>query len=138
MVLVQDDADNLPLMFFHVIQEALLAGRLEATDATAEEQHAVLGAWCSQAAAPSWDVGATACGAQFLKLAGIYDFAGQLGSQLWGRHQVFWTACGRVGFLSTAGFPRGFPQNSYKNRTQQTFSGVFYRLGDGPLALLWG
>lgn len=53
MVLVQDDADNLPLMFFHVIQEALLAGRFEATDATAEEQHAVLSAWCSQVAAPS-------------------------------------------------------------------------------------
>lgn len=39
---VEDDADDVPLVLLHVLHQPLLAGGLEATDAAAEEQHAVL------------------------------------------------------------------------------------------------
>lgn len=37
MVLAEDDADDLTLVLFHVLQQVFFAGRFETTDATAEE-----------------------------------------------------------------------------------------------------
>lgn len=47
LLLVQDDADDVALVLLHVLHQPLLAGGLKATDAAAEQQHAVLhgGPW---------------------------------------------------------------------------------------------
>lgn len=47
LFLVEDDADDVSFVLLHVLHEPLFAGGLEATDAAAEQQHAVLhaGAW---------------------------------------------------------------------------------------------
>ena len=42
LLLVQDDADDVALVLLHVLHQALLARGLEAADAAAKEQHAVL------------------------------------------------------------------------------------------------
>lgn len=39
---VEYDADEVTLVLLHVFHQPLLTGRLQATDAAAEEQHAVL------------------------------------------------------------------------------------------------
>ena len=45
LLFVQDDADDVALVLLHVLHQTLLARGLEAADAAAEEQHAVLHAW---------------------------------------------------------------------------------------------
>lgn len=42
LFLVQDDADDVPLMLLHVLHQSLFARGFEAADAAAEEEHAVL------------------------------------------------------------------------------------------------
>lgn len=42
LVFVEDDADEIALVLFHVLEQAVFAGGLEAADAAAEQQEAVL------------------------------------------------------------------------------------------------
>lgn len=41
LLLVEDDADDVSLVLLHVLHQALFARGLEATDAAAEQKHAV-------------------------------------------------------------------------------------------------
>lgn len=45
LLLVEDDADDVSLVLFHVIHQPLFTGGLEAADTAAEQKHAILHAW---------------------------------------------------------------------------------------------
>lgn len=44
MVLIENDVDDFPFMFFHMVQQILFAGGFKSTDTAAEEQNTVFGA----------------------------------------------------------------------------------------------
>ena len=45
LLFIEDDADYISLVAFHVVHQTLFTGGLKAADTAAKEQHAVLHAW---------------------------------------------------------------------------------------------